>query len=139
MISCHARFTRRTTLPWLFAVGALLIATAASAAPPAPATGPTVRLRRFVLLAGVDDGGPTRTRLRYAASDARAMGRVLQTLGGVAPKDIVFVSTPSRCSTSTNAASKAARLGVDTNTMSLGATPPRGCNTRPMARASLAA
>ena len=57
---------------------------------------PTVRLRRFVLLAGVDDGGPTRTQLRYAATDARAMGRVLQTLGGVAPEDIVFVSTANR-------------------------------------------
>jgi uncharacterized caspase-like protein len=83
----------------LFLVGVLLIATAAMAAaatPPAAAPNPTVRLRRFVLLAGVDDGGPTRTKLRYAASDAHAMGRVLQTLGGVAPEDMVFVSTANR-------------------------------------------
>jgi len=86
----------------LFLVGLLLIAGAsvAAAAPlPAPApnaAAPAVRLRRFVLLAGVDDGGPSRVRLRYAATDARAMGRVLQTLGGVAPEDIVFVSTANR-------------------------------------------
>src|SRR4029077_9343032 len=73
-------------------------AAAAPPPPPPPAGGPnpTVRLRRFVLLAGVDDGGPSRTKLRYAASDAHAMGRVLQTLGGVAPEDMVFVSTANR-------------------------------------------
>ena len=101
-----APMTTRNPLPalaaalfLLFLVGVLLIATAATAAaatPPAAAPNPTVRLRRFVLLAGVDDGGPTRTKLRYAASDAHAMGRVLQTLGGVAPEDMVFVSTANR-------------------------------------------
>ncbi|HXU05120.1 MAG TPA: caspase family protein, partial [Polyangia bacterium] len=83
----------------LFLIGLLLIATAsfAAAAPAPPSTqAPTVRLRRFVLLAGVDDGGPSRTKLRYAASDARAMGRVLQTMGGVAAEDVVFVSTANR-------------------------------------------
>jgi len=85
----------------IFVIGLLLVATASVAA---AATGPasasasasTVRLRRFVLLVGVDDGGPSRTKLRYAATDARAMGRVLQTLGGVAPEDVVFVSTANR-------------------------------------------
>jgi hypothetical protein len=81
----------------LFIVGVLLVATASvAAAATGPVPAPTLRLRRFVLLAGVDDGGPTRTKLRYAATDARAMGRVLQTLGGVAPEDIVFVSTANR-------------------------------------------
>jgi hypothetical protein len=105
--------TTRNPLPTLLAalfllllVGLLLVAgaTAALAAPaplaptagPAPSAAPAVRLRRFVLLAGVDDGGPTRTKLRYAASDARAMSRVLQTLGGVAAEDLVFVSTANR-------------------------------------------
>jgi Caspase domain len=82
----------------LFLIGFLLVVGAgmAAAATPAPAPAPSVRLRRFVLLAGVDDGGPSRVRLRYAASDARAMGKVLQSLGGVAPEDIVFVSDPNR-------------------------------------------
>jgi len=96
----HATFLYSTVMALAtIVVGVLLVATAslAAAAPaPAPAPTPTVRLRRFVLLAGVDDGGPTRTKLRYAATDARAMGRVLRTLGGVAPEDIVLVSTANR-------------------------------------------
>ena len=79
--------------------GILLLAAAtafaAAAASPAPSAS-SVRLRRYVLLVGVDDGGPTRARLRYATSDARNMGRVLQSLGGVAPSDVVFVSDGSR-------------------------------------------
>jgi hypothetical protein len=79
----------------LLMLAALVLVSGAAIA--APAAGqPTVRLRRFVLLAGVDDGGPTRTKLRYAASDAKAMSRVLQTLGGVAAEDVVFVSTANR-------------------------------------------
>ena len=84
----------------LFLIGILLVATAsvaaAAPAPAASAAAPAVRLRRFALLAGVDDGGPTRVRLRYAATDAKSLGRVLQSLGGVAPEDVVFVSTPTR-------------------------------------------
>ena len=98
--------TTRNPLPTILAalfllllVGLVLVGAASAAAAatgPGPAPAPTVRLRRFVLLAGVDDGGPTRTKLRYAATDARAMGRVLQTMGGVAAEDIVFVSTANR-------------------------------------------
>jgi hypothetical protein len=81
----------------LFLVGLILVAGAsAAAAATGPVPTPSVRLRRFVLLAGVDDGGPTRTKLRYAATDARAMGRVLQSLGGVAAEDVVLVSTANR-------------------------------------------
>ena len=56
----------------------------------------SVRLRRFALLVGVNDGGAARARLRYAASDAHAMARVLESLGGVAPGDLVFVADGSR-------------------------------------------
>jgi hypothetical protein len=62
----------------------------------APATSDGVRLRRFALMAGFNDGGPTRPQLRYATSDAHAMSRVLESLGGVAPDDIVFVSDATR-------------------------------------------
>ena len=64
----------------------------------ARATEPTgsVRLRRFALLVGVNDGGAARARLRYAASDAHAMARVLESLGGVAPGNLVFVADGSR-------------------------------------------
>jgi hypothetical protein len=56
----------------------------------------SLRLRRFALLVGVNDGGASRARLRYAASDARAVARVLESLGGVAPADLVFVVDGSR-------------------------------------------
>src|SRR5262249_12667401 len=103
-----AAMTTRNPLPailaalfLLFLIGILLIATAsvaAAAPPPAAAAAPAspIRLRRFALLAGVDDGGPTRTKLRYAGTDAKSLGRVLQSLGGVAAEDVVFVSTPTR-------------------------------------------
>jgi hypothetical protein len=69
-------------------------ATAAS-----PAVSPSgVRLRRFALMAGFNDGGPTRPQLRYAASDAHAMIRVLESLGGIAPEDVVQVGAATRAS-----------------------------------------
>jgi hypothetical protein len=82
---------------------ALLLAVLLGAAAPAQAAPPLggvptngVRLRRFALMAGFNDGGPTRPRLRYAASDAHAMSRVLESLGGIAGEDLVFVSDASR-------------------------------------------
>ena len=50
--------------------------------------------QRFALLAGANDGGPGRTELRYAVSDAEAMATVLQELGGVAPGDTVLLVEP---------------------------------------------
>ena len=47
-------------------------------------------------MAGFNDGGPTRPQLRYATSDAQAMSRVLESLGGVAANDVVSVSQPTR-------------------------------------------
>ncbi len=91
------------TSGWTKAAALFLIATAllvvfagAAMAAPAPATPGGVHLRRYALLVGVDDGGPTRARLRYAGSDAQAMARVLESLGGVANADLVFVSDASR-------------------------------------------
>jgi hypothetical protein len=72
-------------------------ASTASAAEPAASAG--VRLRRYALLIGVNDGGPARAKLRYATSDARSMARVLENLGGVSAGDLVFVETPSRAAT----------------------------------------
>src|SRR6185312_12712166 len=77
-----------------FAVIAASRPSGASAAT-SSATVDGVRLRRFALMAGFNDGGPTRPQLRYATSDARAMSRVLESLG-VAADDIVFVSDATR-------------------------------------------
>jgi hypothetical protein len=76
-----------------------VLAASLASAPRASATMPAasgVRLRRFALLIGVNDGGAARAKLRYATSDARAVARVLENLGGVSPSDLVFVDTPTR-------------------------------------------
>jgi hypothetical protein len=77
----------------LLSVVALAGAARVGAAEPATSA---VRLRRFALLIGVNDGGGARAKLRYATSDARSMARVLESLGGVAPGDLVFVDAPTR-------------------------------------------
>ena len=48
------------------------------AAPPALAE--PVELRRYALVAGADDGGIGRVRLKYANTDARSMAAVLSEL-----------------------------------------------------------
>jgi hypothetical protein len=83
------------------ALGGSSVAHANQAATASPPASPSVRLRRFALLIGVNDGGPARARLRYATSDARSMARVLENLGGVTPGDLVFVETPTRAATMT--------------------------------------
>jgi hypothetical protein len=50
---------------------------------------------RFALLAGADDGGPTRPRLRYAVSDARAVAGVLSGLGGTGEDRQVVLVGPT--------------------------------------------
>src|SRR5262245_56493939 len=90
-MSLYARIRLVLLAACTVALLATLVARAASAGAPSP-----VRLRRFALLIGVNDGGGGRARLRYAVSDARAVARVLASMGGVAPADLVFVSDPSR-------------------------------------------
>ncbi|WP_257460938.1 caspase family protein [Archangium lipolyticum] len=74
-------------------VSLLLLPLLASAA--APDAGP-VPVRRFALLVGVNDGGPSRVRLRYAISDAKAVSQVLGELGGVLPGDRILVLDADR-------------------------------------------
>lgn len=53
-------------------------------------------LRRFALVVGANDGGRGRTELRYAASDATAVARVLEELGGVHEGDRLLLVEPGR-------------------------------------------
>jgi hypothetical protein len=71
---------------------AVLVAAAAGAEVP-PAADP-VPLRRFALVAGSNAGGPDRSRLKYAASDARTFASVLRELGGVRAEDLVLLVDP---------------------------------------------
>ncbi len=61
-----------------------------------PVDEPAVTLRRFALLVGSSEGGEGRERLRYAGSDALAMSRVLEELGGVAVADRVLLLEADR-------------------------------------------
>jgi hypothetical protein len=51
--------------------------------------------QRFALVAGANDGGGQRPRLKYAVSDADRFARVLRDLGGVEPADAVLLKQPS--------------------------------------------
>src|SRR5215510_9815699 len=73
------------------------IAALACALLPGLAAGqPSIEARRFALVVGVNDGGPSRLRLRYAASDAKEIARVLQQLGGVAEGDMTILLDADR-------------------------------------------
>ena len=53
-------------------------------------------IRRFALIVGANDGGPDRVRLRYAGSDAEAVARVMQELGGLSAQDRLVIKDPDR-------------------------------------------
>lgn len=50
--------------------------------------------RRFALVAGANDGGDDRVRLRYAVTDAEAFAGVLEDLGGVPPSNQTLLMDP---------------------------------------------
>jgi len=51
-------------------------------------------IRRFVLAAGVNNGGVERELLRYAVSDAENFARVLEEMGGLDPADCILLREP---------------------------------------------
>lgn len=55
-----------------------------------------VSVRRFALVAGTNDGGSKRVKLRYAHSDAATFAGVITELGGVGPKDLVLIQGADR-------------------------------------------
>lgn len=52
--------------------------------------------RRLALLVGANRGGPDRAVLRYAVDDARAVGKVLEDMGGVRPGDARYLADPDK-------------------------------------------
>lgn len=73
---------------------ALLFASAGPALAADPGDAPS--LRRFALVASANDGGPSRTHLRFANSDAESLARVLASLGGVQGRDVLLIREASR-------------------------------------------
>ncbi len=63
---------------------------------PVVASAQDAPVRRFALVVGVSSGGPSRTPLRYATSDARSFAQLLSALGGVADEDRVILVDPNR-------------------------------------------
>jgi hypothetical protein len=64
------------------------------AAPSAIAQGKAIE--RHALVIGANDGGAGRVKLRYAATDARAVARVLTALGGVEARHLTVLEEPTR-------------------------------------------
>ncbi len=91
----------RATIP---ALVSLLLATPAVAADGIP--------RRFAIVAGASDGGPTRTTLRYSTSDAREVARVLRRLGGISIGDLALVEEPDAASLRAAIAKVAVETGL---------------------------
>jgi hypothetical protein len=53
-------------------------------------------IRRFAVVAGSNNGGPGRVKLKYSVSDARLMLKVLNEMGGVMPGDCLLLIEPDR-------------------------------------------
>ena len=53
-------------------------------------------IKRFTLVVGANNGGPDRTKLQYAVSDAKAMIKILEEIGGVMPDDSKMLIEPTR-------------------------------------------
>lgn len=80
------------------AVAAAFAGLAGSAAAQEDAPAPHGATRRLALIAGANDGGPNRARLRYAMADAERFARVLQQVGGVSGEDAIVLLDPSEAS-----------------------------------------
>ncbi|NKB65965.1 MAG: caspase family protein [Candidatus Latescibacteria bacterium] len=76
----------RTTVLYLALLLALLFGTQSLQA--------AETLRRFILAAGANDGGPQRETLRYAVSDAQTFARLLREMGGVQEQDQILLEEP---------------------------------------------
>lgn len=84
---------------------ALLLSTGLAAPPQAAAPRPAAAsggqadelyTRRLALFVGANKGGPDRAVLRYAVDDARAVGKVLEDMGGVLPGDGRYLEDPDK-------------------------------------------
>ena len=61
-----------------------------------PANAQTAGIGRFALIIGANNGGLKRVRLRYAATDAQSVSKVLTELGGISKENYVMLIEPDR-------------------------------------------
>lgn len=74
----------------------LLLLAASESAAELPRDAARPATARFVLAAGANDGGGSRTLLRYAVSDAANFADVMVQMGGVEPDNRLVLTNPSR-------------------------------------------
>jgi hypothetical protein len=55
-----------------------------------------VAFTRFAMMVGANDGGKERVKLKYAVSDAKAVSRVFEKMGGVDPANRILLENPDR-------------------------------------------
>jgi hypothetical protein len=97
-----ARAVLQFAIPALFAAGLLVAAALAASgpqsqpAPVPPAQPDELYTRRLALFVGSNQGGPDRPVLRYAIDDARAVGQVLEDMGGVLAGDARYLENPDK-------------------------------------------
>ena len=96
-IKPRLRRSRRLVAACALGLGTLLPLTRAHAQAAAPRES-AAAVRRFALVASSNDGGASRTRLRFADSDAKAMAEVLQHLGGLRGADLTLINGATRAS-----------------------------------------
>ena len=73
----------------------LLLLASALASLPTSALAQGTPTQRFALVVGANKGGSDRVTLRYAIKDAQSFGAVLEELGGVQQKQLLFLKEPS--------------------------------------------
>lgn len=78
--------------------GALVMSTSVAHAQAASVGSGAPAVRRFALVISSNDGGASRTRLRFADSDAQAIADVLQHLGGLRSQDLTLLNGATRAS-----------------------------------------
>lgn len=86
------------TLALSAAFGGVVLDTNLAQAQVASVQPSTPTVRRFALVVSSNDGGASRTRLRFADSDAKAMADVLQHLGGLRGQDLTLLNGATRAS-----------------------------------------
>ncbi len=85
----------KNIFPLLICLSFALISQLSYAAEPTvQSTAQSQGTRRFALTVGANDGGQDLVRLRYANTDAQALGQVLVEMGGVQTRDHVLLAEP---------------------------------------------
>ena len=93
---CRTASVRPGNLALVLCTALIAIVTFVALAHAGETSAGATTIRRFALVASSNNGGPGRTRLRFADSDGESVGRVLSNLGGVREGDLIMVGDATR-------------------------------------------